>query len=332
MSPQHVRDALQALVPGSTGASVAIGPAADGGYWLLGARRDVGDRLSSLFEGIEWGSSHVCAQTRAAAHRVGLRVHLLSTLPDVDRPEDLRVLRDALEEERGSLEPASLSVVIPALDEEGLVALAVDSAFKAGAHEVIVADGGSRDGTWREAEGAGARVIESPRGRARQMNRGADECAGDAVLFLHADCRLPPQSVPSALDALARGAVAGAFTFGIDSRERWLRGVASLGRTRHRMTGHPYGDQGLFLAVRTFRELGGFPDMPVMEDWEMVRRLRRLGAVQILPAVLPSSARSWLEHGLLTPTLVNGAVIGGYRLGVDVNRLADLRRFIASRV
>jgi hypothetical protein len=95
------------------------------------------------------------------------------------------------------------------------------------------------------------------------------------------------------------------------------------------VTGHPHGDQGLFLSAGTFRDLGGYPDQPTMEDWELTARLRRLGTVAVLDEPVVTSARAWEEHGLVWPTVLNAAVIAAYRLGVDPDRLSRWRRRIA---
>ena len=142
-----------------------------------------------LFQGVSWGSAAVLEQTLARAAAAGLSTALLERLADIDRPEDLPVW-----ERRRDRPPAGLrlSVVIPAIDEQEHIAATVACALEGGAAEVVVADGGSTDGTRELAARAGALVIEAPRGRARQMNAGALHASGDALLFLHADTRPPP--------------------------------------------------------------------------------------------------------------------------------------------
>lgn len=329
VTPAHLSDALAGLESGSD--DVVIGPAEDGGYWLLGINARFADRLSVLFDGIDWGSTRVFRQTSGAAEAVGATVGLLPVLSDIDRAMDLPLLDEAIAKERSADAPRSLSVVIPALNEEATISDAVRAAFRSGADEVVVADGGSKDATREIAALAEARVVVSSSGRAAQMNAGAMDVRTDALLFLHADCQLPLGAVGEALRCLEAGTVAGAFAFCTDSarlRDRW---AGSAGRLRHRVTGHPYGDQGLFLSTRTFRDLGGFPELPVMEDWEMVRRLRRVGEVRILRTALPTSARGWQQHGVVRSTCINAAVIAGYRLGVRPELLAALRRSVAMR-
>lgn len=328
ITPEHLREALMLL---ASSADIVIGPAEDGGYWLLGVSARFSHELPVLFEEIDWGSSRVFQQTVGAAQGAGASVAFLPVLRDVDRPQDLPLLEEALAEAQRARDPVSLSVVIPSLNEAEVIADAVTAALRCGAQEVIVADGGSEDSTREIAAQAGARVMIAPAGRANQMNAGAREARCGALLFVHADCLLPPSAGAAALRCLRDGAVAGAFTFGTDSsrwRDQW---AASAGRLRHRVTGHAYGDQGLFLSARTFHDLGGFPSMPVMEDWEMARRLRRLGELRILPIVLPSSSRAWQQYGVTQSFLINAAVIAGYRLGIQPAALATLRRAIAAR-
>jgi len=225
-----------------------------------------------------------------------------------------------------------VTVVIPALDEERQIGAAIRSALEGGAAEVLVADGGSRDATCRIATSAGASVVEAPRGRARQMNAGAARASGEILLFLHADTVLPPRAAVLARAALEDPrVVAGAFSY--RPAATGLLGLALRTGARLRLgaTGHPYGDQGLFLRRRTFDAIGGFPDLPVMEDWEIVARLHRRGRVVVLEAPAVTSAKSFVDNGLVRSTLVNAAVIAGYRLGVDPARLAAWRRRIARR-
>lgn len=317
----HVRDAL-----GSLGtADVVVGPAADGGYWLLGVRSSAADRLASLFEGVSWGSGAVLAETLTRAAAAGLQVGTLEELTDVDHPADLDGWERVRAEDAAA--PHTVSVVVPALDEAARIAGAVEAAFAGGATEVVVADGGSTDATAALAAEAGARVVRAPRGRARQMNAGAAAANGDILLFLHADTRPPERFARRVRDALASpGVLGGAFSFAVDADCPASPLVSALGRLRGRLTGLPYGDQALFVRADAFRDLGGFPDQPVMEDWELARRLSRLGEVCILRERAVTSGRRWAEHGLAGATAANAAIVAAYRLGVDPARLDRWRR------
>ncbi len=327
----HVRAALDALAH----VDVVLGPAVDGGYYLVALARGSGSRSVSALLGphIPWGTSEVLEATCAAAVEAGLTVSLLEPLHDIDRPEDLTVWEAILaQEKRVRLNPR-LSVVIPALNEAATVAQAIASASEAGAHEVIVADGGSADGTSNVATDAGARVVHCEQGRSLQMNAGAGSAVGDILLFLHADTVLPAASFEHIREAMAHvDTVLGSFRFAAGDPARAVDRLISLGGVwRHRIFQLPYGDQALFVRARDFADLGGFPPLPVMEDHEFSQRCRRLGSLETVPATARSSARAWHRHGLVRTTLTNAAVIAGYRIGVPPERLAVWRSRIAKR-
>ena len=322
----HLRDALRRL----DGADVVLGPATDGGYYLVALRRESAmSSVPALFHDVEWGADTVLARTQERAEAASLSWVLTEMLPDVDRPEDVDDALEALA--RSKVGPAStVSVVIPALDDAGLVVAAIASAQAAGAAEVIVADGGSRDATRDVAARSGARVVESLPGRAAQMNAGAAHASSDVLLFLHADTVLPADACELARTALASaGVVGGGFSYAVPAEARWGALISALGRVRPRLGGPPWGDQAQFVSRDTFDELGGFPELPVMEDWEFVHRLRRFGRVVTLPQRAVTSARTWEEHGLIFPTFVNASAIIAYWLGVDPEIIAGWRRRIA---
>ena len=299
---------------------LVLGPAADGGYYLIGLR----DPVANLFPAnMPWGEAGVRERTLRIADGLGLAVALLPELSDVDRPDDLVALRgsDLL---RGLC--TGISVIIPALDEEQRVAAAVESARQAPSVEVIVVDGGSADRTMETAQRAGARVVASERGRARQMNAGARVATSETMLFLHADSRLPEDYHAHVHAALAGPTVSGgAFEFKLDGAGLGLRLVERMVNLRSRRLGMPYGDQAIFLRAETFREIGGFADLPIMEDVEIVRRLRMRGRIHIVPVPVVTSARRWSRHGIAKTTLVNLAATGAFLLGVSPERLARWR-------
>jgi len=331
LTSAHLRDALRRL----DGVDVVIGPAEDGGYYLIALRKETAKRsVPFLFSNVPWSTSEVLDATIELAEKHDLSYVLLEPLPDVDRPEDVAAAEALLGGTAagggGDAGPARVTAVIPALDEAERVGVAVTGALKAGVDEVIVVDGGSSDATIAVSSAAGARVLESARGRARQMNAGAAEVTDGILLLAHADTELPVDAAALARAALAKpGVVAGAFTFAVPDDSRHARLIGTAGRLRHRISGIPYGDQALFLSEKTFRDIGGFPEIPTMEDLEIVLRLRRLGTVVILPQVAVTSARVWEEHGPLVPSLVNLVGIVAYRLGVDPDRVAAWRRRIA---
>lgn len=199
-----------------------------------------------------------------------------------------------------------LSIVIPALDEAAIIASTVRRTRALGAGEIIVVDGGSRDGTAGLAERAGARVLPSPPGRARQQNAGAAGARGDALLFLHADTALPENAIPRVEALLADPSVAlGAFRLGFDRDDRGLRFLVFGADLRMRLFNLPYGDQALFLRREVFEALEGFRDVPVMEDLCLVRRAKRLGRVVVAPERVRTSPRAYDRDGLLRNMLRN---------------------------
>ncbi|RJX34561.1 MAG: glycosyltransferase [Desulfarculus sp.] len=220
-----------------------------------------------------------------------------------------------------------ISVIIPALNEEGCVAAAVASARRAPGAEVIVADGNSRDATVARAAAAGARVIAAPPGRSRQMNAGALAARGQILLFLHADTLLPWGWQYEVRRVLALpGVAAGAFAFRLDVRSAGLRLIELGVAARCLLAQMPYGDQGLFLRREVFARLGGFPELPLMEDVALVRNLRRLGRVATSPAPAVTSARRWQGRGALRTTLLNSILLAGFYAGLPATTLHRLRQ------
>ncbi|MBE9140102.1 TIGR04283 family arsenosugar biosynthesis glycosyltransferase [Nodosilinea sp. LEGE 07088] len=216
-----------------------------------------------------------------------------------------------------------ISIVIPTLNEASNLPQVLATIPAVASLEVIVVDGGSSDGTQAIATAWGARTVASLPGRAHQMNQGAALAKGSVLLFLHADTRLPHGFEPIIHQTLAQPeVVAGAFELAIDSSRRALRWVEWGVNLRSRHFCMPYGDQAIFIKADVFRRLGGFPDLPMMEDFELVRQLCKLGKIAIAPAQVLTSDRRWRSLGILRTTLVNQIVIAAYLLGVDPHTLA----------
>lgn len=216
----------------------------------------------------------------------------------------------------------NLAVVIPALDEAGEVAGAIESASAPGV-EVLVVDGGSSDGTPERAAAAGARVIDSPPGRARQLAAGAREALADAIVFLHADTRLPAGFAAAVRDALRDPAVVGgAFRFGFDGSGAALRFVELGARLRGALFRLPYGDQAIFVRRRVLEEIGGVPQAPIMEDLDLVSAMRRRGRLAMLPLRATTSPRRYLAGGVLRTMGRNWLAAAAWRLGLDRERVA----------
>jgi rSAM/selenodomain-associated transferase 2 len=218
-----------------------------------------------------------------------------------------------------------LSIIIPALNEAENIKETLHSTESGDYVEKVVVDGGSGDDTVMLARNAGAKVVLSPPGRARQLNRGAAEAQGEVFLFLHSDTRLPHEYARYVRETMAqRHIVAGAFRLAIDSPQKRLKWVAGAANLRSRFLQFPYGDQAIFLRAALFRELGGFPEVPVMEDFYLVQLLRRQGRIHILDQQVTTSARRWLRLGVLRTTLINQLMIGGFLLGLPLDFLAKI--------
>lgn len=263
-------------------------------------------------------------ETLAVAQSRGLSVCTLPILADVDRPEDLQVLEQAWGKERVAEAIGRVSVIIPTLNEASRIPDLLRALQSLDREvEIIVVDGGSDDGTAERAKTSGAKVLITGPGRARQMNAGAEAATGGILLFLHADTCLPEGYAAFVRAAVNKpGVAAGAFRFRLDADGRAYRLLECLVNWRSRVLEMPYGDQALFMKARIFAELGGFPDLPIMEDFEMVRRLRCRGHICIVPASSVTSARRWERQGILRTTIRNQAMIAGYALGVPPRVLA----------
>jgi rSAM/selenodomain-associated transferase 2 len=219
---------------------------------------------------------------------------------------------------------ARLSIVIPALDEgANLARILPDLVARESGAEVIVVDGGSDDDS-RDvvARIASVRWLASPRGRARQMNAGARAAHGDAILFLHADTSLPVGAGAAILEALADpGVVGGRFDVRLDGRRRLLAAVAWMMNQRSRLTGISTGDQGIFVRRPVFDALGGYADIPLMEDIDFTRRLKRRGRVAALRLRVTTSARKWEREGVVRTIVLMWTLRLLYALGVAPLRL-----------
>lgn len=304
---------------------IVIGPAQDGGYYLIGLKSE----CASLFGDIDWSTSHVFQQTVHKTRELSLRVHQLRTLADVDYPEDLLPLRRSAEHHQLPIqtEAGKLSVIIPTLNEEMSLPATLDSVGLPGdALEVIVVDAGSTDQTVEIAQQHGCKVFVGNPGRANQMNAGAAIATGEHLLFLHADTRLPGDYRVEVERVLATPVTCGAFPLQIDAQGLALRMVESGVAFRSRIWQMPYGDQALFFRSADFYAQSGFKQMSIMEDYELVARMRKTGRIGLASKPVKTSARRWEKNGILRTTFVNQLCVVGYRLGFSDTRLARLYR------
>lgn len=224
----------------------------------------------------------------------------------------------------------SLAVVIPTLNEVQWLPLLIsdlDALEGVESLEIIVSDGGSSDGTIGFAVSAGARLIHAPPGRARQLNAGARAAREDWLLFLHADCRLGAEARRALLAALepSAGVQAAVFRFAIDLPTFWRRFIETGQVIREALSGLAYGDQGLLVRRALYESVGGYPDLPLMEDVAMIRRLRRQTRIRRLPAPLVTSGRRYAHGGVVRTWLQHTALITLYYAGVSPQRLAGWR-------
>lgn len=224
-----------------------------------------------------------------------------------------------------------VSVVIPALDEEAALPAAIRSARAAGADEVIVVDGGSADATVRIATSEADRCLAAPRGRATQMNAGARAAAGEILLFLHADTRLPQEGARAVRQAVESGAVGGAFRVRLEASpgagaytRALLRLTGPMIGVRARLARSYTGDQAIFVRSDLFRRLGGFPEIPLMEDVVLSRAMARAGPTRLLPQAVATSARRWEAGGPIRTILLMWGLRIAHLLGMPPARCARI--------
>jgi rSAM/selenodomain-associated transferase 2 len=220
----------------------------------------------------------------------------------------------------------ALSIIVPTLDEEDAVAAtlaALDPLRRRGA-EVIVVDGGSHDRTIQEARRLCDEVILASRGRAAQMNAGAAAAHGKVLLFLHADTRLPEGADHLVIDGLGDGTHAwGRFDVRIAGRHLLFPLIAAMMNLRSRLTGIATGDQAMFVTASAFTAVGGFPDIPLMEDIVLSRRLKGLGRPLCLRARALTSGRRWQKHGVMRTIVTMWQLRLAFYLGAAPEELAE---------
>jgi rSAM/selenodomain-associated transferase 2 len=226
----------------------------------------------------------------------------------------------------------SISVIIPTLNESCNIQATIASALVGYTIEVIVVDGGSIDNTVDISLSLGVKFILSHTGRANQMNAGASIASGDILLFLHGDTRLPEGFDVMVKEVLQKpGVIAGAFSLQIDAPQWSLRLIESAVNLRSRFLQMPYGDQAIFLSRENFNEIGNFPRLPIMEDFEIMRRLKRKGKIAIIDVPVITSGRRWIKKGVVKTTLMNQIAIIAYLIGIPPRLIGEWYRGKKSR-
>lgn len=217
-----------------------------------------------------------------------------------------------------------LSIIVPVLNEAAELPSLLEhvSAYAQRECEIIFVDGGSTDQTVNQIQRAGYVVLQSERGRARQMNAGAGRASGEMLLFLHADTRLPDQADQPIHQALSAGKRWGRFDVNITGQSLVLPVIARLMNLRSRLTGIATGDQAIFVQRELFTQVGGFPDQPLMEDIELCARLRKIAPPACLKARLTTSGRRWESRGVWRTIILMWMLRLAYFIGVPADQLA----------
>jgi rSAM/selenodomain-associated transferase 2 len=224
-----------------------------------------------------------------------------------------------------------ISVIIPAYKEQAIINRAIEAvrALRGGSDaEIIVVDGQAEGETLKAVRDDAARKIRSEKGRGLQLNRGAAIATGKLLLFLHADTLLPAAAFERISDAMQDGMCAGgAFDLRIDSRRTGFRIIERVANLRSRATRIPYGDPAIFMRASLFRAIGGFAEIPIMEDVELMRRIKRKDwKIVLLREPVTTSARRWKREGLVFGTLRNWLLMALYLCGIAPKRLARFYR------
>lgn len=227
------------------------------------------------------------------------------------------------------MQDPKISIIIPVLNEATTIEATLTILQDTPNIEVIVVDGGSRDQTLnivnflsKELASLSIKIISTNAGRSHQMNAGAAVAKGDILLFLHGDTYLPPKFHCLLLEALQDAVtIAGAFELQINAQLPGLRLVEKMVNMRSRFFSLPYGDQAIFMKKSVFEEIGGFPNLPIMEDFELMLALRKLGKIVIISAPVITSGRRWQKLGVVKTTLLNQLIIAGYFMGISPNLL-----------
>lgn len=221
-----------------------------------------------------------------------------------------------------ALVKTQVSIIIPTL-REGDNPARIYSIFSGTEGVELVFALAQGDDDTRVPDGAHIKTITTSKGRARQMNAGARSASGEILLFLHADTLITPESLDNVREALSKpGVVGGAYRLKIASQKLSLKIISVGANLRSRFLGMPYGDQAIFVKREVFENVGGYEDIPIMEDVRFVEALRKIGKVVLMEDYAETSPRRWEKEGGAIATLRNIALIALYKLGVNPKRLA----------
>ena len=339
--PELEAETIHAAFAMLSAADTVIGPTADGGYYLIGMKK----LHHEVFDVKTYGVSTVFEETVSAAEKRGLTVAKVDEYQDIDTREDLADLRRRIiadkrlrrsETGRFVAENIRISVIIPVFNEEKTVreiqAQLRDIAPDRNEAEIIFVDGGSTDGT-PELLGRDFKVLKSEKGRGVQMNTGAISSSGDVLFFLHCDSRLPEDFLCE-IKRCIRKKPFGCFGVKFDSRNIFMFTNRVISNHRAVFRGLVFGDQGMFIDRKLFFDAGMFPEIPVMEDYEFSRRMKRMGYRPVMAhrRILTSSRR----YGKGTASIVNTEMLMWYlrmlyRHGADPGRLRDLYKDIREK-
>ena len=315
-------------------ADLVIAPAIDGGFSLIGIKHTVPELVTD----VEWSSIKTLDMVLDNAKRLKLKWKLLSFINDIDTWEDLeRFLKEKLDSPLRQVQneiqlklknqyfnSPIISVIIPALNEEnklGYNLAALRSQLDA-QDEVIVVDGASRDRTIEIARQNGAQVLESERGRAVQMNKGAQHAKGEVLLFLHADCQIKTPGLQAMRQALQNiNVLGGCFSQEILGYRSIYRWIAQSGNWRARCFRIFYGDQGIFVRKKIFEKIGGYAAVQLFEDVIFSRKLKKLGQTIVLQHKIQTWPRTWESWGIVTVSIRNWVISILFYLGFSPNWL-----------
>lgn len=336
-SPGLTEDTVKRAMAALSQVDVVLVPSDDGGYALLGMRT-VPD---GILDGLPWSHPNTLNATVARVTERGLTVRLVGGTFDVDTPSDLTNLRDWLAAhpneapytrqamtELGLMAPVGLSVVIPTLNEATCIERCLTHVLAiVGVEEVIVSDGGSTDDTLdRVRNFPDVRIVEGEVGRGPQLNAGANAALGQTLLFLHADCTLPQDAAACISGALSDpDVVGGAFKLWTvpDTGPRLSAWWIHIADVRSRYTTLPYGDQAQFCRRSAFQATGGFPDIPILEDYALSKALWNHGRLVTVDRRVTASARRFEDRPLYYCALMNTFPLL-YRAGIPASHLATL--------